>query len=118
LLKEKLPETPYLCHNRPYIKIFTLEGALLFMKNRILSLLCLFTVCTSSQVRAEEDINILAQETDELYRPGTGSQDGAYTALSLSMLGWGLGIAAGVGILASLLHQSTSSSGHDSCSHN
>ena len=51
-----------------------------------------------------------AQITDSLYRAGAGATDGAWTATSVSMLGWGLGLAAGIGILAAVLHQSTSHS--------
>ena len=39
------------------------------------------------------------------------------SGIGLSMLGWGVGLAAGIGVLASVLHQSTSSSSHDTCSH-
>ena len=88
------------------------------MKKPITSLLCLAMLYTSAPMFSEEDINILAQDTDDIWRTGSGAQDGAYTSLGLSMLGWGLGLAAGIGILASLLHQSTSSSDHDSCNTN
>ena len=70
-------------------------------------------VCTS-QAYCDEDINIYSEETDELYRLGPGEQDGGYTSLGLSMIGWGLGIAAGIGILAALLPQSTSKSSSSS----
>jgi len=97
------------------IKKFTLKRTQVSMKKPITSLLCLAMLYTSAPMFAEEDINIIAQETDDLWRAGAGAQDGAYTSLSLSMLGWGLGLAAGIGILASVLHQSTSSSSHDTC---
>ncbi len=54
-----------------------------------------------------DDINQYRRDTDSLWRRGVGAEDGAYTAISLSMLGWGVGLAAGIGILASVLHQST-----------
>ncbi len=68
----------------------------------------------SSQSYCDEDINIYAEQTDELYRLGPGEQDGGYTSLGLSMIGWGIGLAAGIGILAALLPQSTSKSSSSS----
>jgi hypothetical protein len=64
-----------------------------------------------------DDINQFRRDTDALWRRGVGAEDGAYTALSLSMLGWGVGLAAGIGILASVLHQSTASSHTESTAH-
>ena len=55
----------------------------------ILSVLITF----SSPVFAREEITQLQEETDALYRPSPGANDGAFTALSSSMLGWGVGIA-------------------------
>ena len=60
----------------------------------------------------EDDVNQYKKESDALWRRGAGAEDGAYTATSLAMLGWGLGLAAGIGILASVLHQSTASHTH------
>ena len=65
----------------------------------------------------EDDINQYRKETDALWRRGAGAEDGAFTATSLSMLGWGLGLAAGIGILASVLHQSTAASHNHSTGH-
>ncbi len=56
---------------------------------------------------ANDDINQTKRDTESIWQRGAGSEDGAYTASSLSMLGWGVGLAAGIGILASVLHQST-----------
>jgi hypothetical protein len=66
---------------------------------------------------AGEDINEYKTETDALWRRGIGAEDGAFSAISLSMLGWGVGLAAGIGILASVLHQSSSSSHSGSTGH-
>ncbi len=46
------------------------------------------------------------QNTDALYRQGAGAQDGGYSAIALSMIGWGVGLVAGIAILAGVLHQS------------
>ena len=88
------------------------------MKKHLLAFILLTQTLHPIQSYCEEDINILAEETDEIYRPGTGAHDGAYTSLGLSMLGWGLGLAAGIGILASVLHQSTSANSHEACNAN
>lgn len=64
-----------------------------------------------------DDINQYRIDTDSLWRSGVGAEDGAFQAISLSMLGWGVGLAAGIGILASVLHQSTSSSHAHSSGH-
>lgn len=58
----------------------------------------------------ENDITEFPEDTDALYRVGDGAYDGSYSALSKSLLGWGVGLALGIGILCALLHQSTSSS--------
>ncbi len=49
---------------------------------------------------------------NNLYSAGCGAEDGATTAMATSMLGWGLGLSAGIAILAASLHQSTGSNGH------
>lgn len=86
------------------------------MKKLISAVLAILMVCSSLPVFAEEDIQDLATNTDKLYREGAGAQDGAYTALSLSMIGWGIGLAAGIAILCAALHQSKSSSQHSNSS--
>ncbi|NDD57872.1 MAG: hypothetical protein EBZ47_01280 [Chlamydiae bacterium] len=80
------------------------------MKKIITCLLCLRLVLSTDYVSAEDELNMICEEYDQIYRPGNSNNDGGYTSLGLSMLGWGLGIAAGIGLLASLLHQSTGSS--------
>jgi hypothetical protein len=64
-----------------------------------------------------DDINQYRRDTDEIWRRGAGAEDGAFTATSLSMLGWGVGLAGGIAILASVLHQSTASSHTESTGH-
>ncbi len=49
------------------------------------------------------------KDTEAIWRTGTGAEDGTFTAISTSMLGWGVGLSAGIAILASVLHQSTAS---------
>ncbi len=77
------------------------------MKRLIAGILCLFLIGGSTPLRGEQDIQILATQTDALYRTGCGAKDGAYTSLSASMLGWGIGLGIGIGILVAVLHSST-----------
>jgi hypothetical protein len=84
------------------------------MKKFVIStLVVILTVSSgfSGSLEARENISQIAEETDEMYRPGAGAQDGAFTALSLSILGWGLGLAAAIAILTAVLHQSTGGGG-------
>ena len=48
---------------------------------------------------------------------GTGATDATFSAVSLSMVGWGVGLAGGIAILASAIHQSSSSHDSSSSSH-
>ena len=74
----------------------------------ITCLVCLPAYC-------DESIDQISKNTDELCH-GTGGEDGAYTSLAVSMLGWGLGLAAGIGVLAAVLHQSKAETVHaDAC---
>ena len=73
---------------------------------------CLMT-SLFAQGFAGEDINEYKTETYALWRRGVGAEDEAFICNGLSMLGWGVGLAAGIGILASVLHQSSSSSFQD-----
>ena len=85
------------------------------MKKQIVAILCLCTILASSSLYPREDIQQLGDQTDALYRVGAGAQDGAYTSLSTSMIGWGLGLAAGIAVLAAVLHQSKASHAHSHC---
>lgn len=69
---------------------------------------------TTSLVADSMDDELLSYKTntEDLYRTGAGSEDGAFAASSTSMLGWGVGLAVGIGLLASVLHQSNASHAH------
>ena len=82
------------------------------MRKIITAALVCSIVCSSSQLLADNDLNQYKEETEDLWRNGTGSQDGAYSAIVVSMLGWGLGLGAAIAIVASVLHQSTASTAH------
>ena len=69
---------------------------------------------TSSLIAEDtsNDLSAYLTNNEELYRTGAGSEDGIFAASATSMLGWGVGLALGIGILASVLHQSDASHAH------
>ncbi len=56
------------------------------------------------------------KDTESIWRTGSGAEDGTYTAIASSMLGWGVGLSVGIAILASVLHQSAASHATTHCS--
>ncbi len=85
-----------------------------FMK-KILFSVFFFLAFLPSGVKAD-GIDSVSQDDQALWA-GTGAQDATYSAVSISMLGWGLGLAGGIALLASAIHQSSSSHDSSSCSH-
>jgi hypothetical protein len=71
-------------------------------------------MCLTTTVQAADDLQDYAENTDKLWRTGSGAHDGSYTAISTSMIGWGIGLAIGIGILCAVLRPSTNSSGSSS----
>lgn len=67
----------------------------------------------STALRADngEDLDYAVQEMNALYHtgPGGGCEDGIFNAVSSSMLGWGIGLAAGIALLTGLMYNSHSS---------
>jgi hypothetical protein len=78
------------------------------MKKLIAGMLCLALLCTQIPLNSvcNEDIQILAKETDTLYRTGCGARDGAYTSLSTSMIAWGICLGIGIAVLCAVVHSS------------
>jgi len=77
----------------------------------LLSASLIFLSCSLSA----NDLETYQKDTDAVWRAGSGAQDGAFTSIATSMMGWGIGLAVGIGILASVLHQSTASTAHSTC---
>lgn len=69
-------------------------------------LLIVFTLLSLSSFSFSDDLDEYKKNTEAIWRTGAGAEDGTYTAISTSMLGWGVGLSAGIAILASVLHQS------------
>ena len=79
-------------------------------------LILLLTLFSLTAPLLSDGLDDFEEETDSIYRTGAGSEDSTFSAISTSMLGWGIGLAIGIGILASVLHQSTASTSHTTTS--
>lgn len=87
------------------------------MKRFIRSTLIIALLAFSSSAHGADEIDQYAEDTENVWRTGAGAHDGAFTAISSSMIGWGIGLALGIAILAAVLHQSTASSGGGGSGH-
>jgi len=67
----------------------------------------LFFVHSTSALHAHEKLDSYAENTENLWG-GRAAADGGSTAISASMLGWGVGLGVSIAVLAAVLHQSTS----------
>lgn len=87
------------------------------MKKLIKAVLIVSLLSFSSSVHGGDDLQDTAKNTDKLWRSGAGAHDGSYTAISASMIGWGVGLAVGIAVLAAVLHQSKKGGGghHNHC---
>ncbi len=89
------------------------------MKKFITLLLMVAFLSTSSTLISNDTIEEgWKEDTENLWKTGAGAHDGASTAISATIIGWGVGLALGIAILAAVLHQSKSDSGHSHCSGN
>jgi hypothetical protein len=84
------------------------------MKKKMISFLLIALLSFSSTVQGRDDLQDVAINTDKLWRTGSGAHDGSYTAISTSMIAWGIGLAIGIGVLCAVLRPSTNSSGSSS----
>lgn len=75
-------------------------------------LLTVFALLSLPSLSFSDDIDQYKTNTEALWRTGSGAEDGTFTAISTSMLGWGIGLSAGIAVLASVLHQSTAAHAH------
>ncbi len=72
-------------------------------------MVCIFLISSPPPLLGDQ-LDKLNRETDKLWRPGAGAEDGAFTASTMSMLGWGLGLAVAIALLAILVNSSSSTS--------
>ena len=83
---------------------------------KILFIYLLIAFFSPITAKANTGLDGVKKDNENLWA-GTGAQDATATAVSMSMVGWGLGLAGGIAILASAIHQSSSSHDTSSCSH-
>lgn len=79
------------------------------------TLLIALTLLTMTSPVLSDQLENYRKDTESIWRTGAGAEDGTFTAISTSMLGWGVGLSAGIAILASVLHQSTAGHSHTHC---
>lgn len=77
-------------------------------------LLIAFALLALPALSFADDLDQYKRNTEAIWRTGTGAEDGTFTAIASSMFGWGVGLSAGIAILASVLHQSTAGHAHTS----
>lgn len=82
-----------------------------------ITILALAVSSFSSSALLADDLQNVKTDQENLWA-GTGAQDATFSAVTLSMLGWGVGLAGGIALLASAIHQSSSSHESSSTSHN
>lgn len=75
------------------------------MKKAICALLSVTTLI-SSPLYADKCLDVYQQEINEVWETGAAVEDSNFTAISTSMIGWGIGLAIGIVVLACVIHQS------------
>jgi hypothetical protein len=78
-------------------------------------ILIAFALLAVPTLSFSDDLGDYKKNTEAIWRTGAGAEDGTFTAIASSMFGWGIGLSAGIAILASVLHQSTAGHAHTSC---
>lgn len=88
------------------------------MKESIRVAAIVILLAFSVPLRGEDGLQAYAKNTENLWR-GSGVRDGVFTAISASMIGWGVaGLCLGFAVLAAVLHQDTAGgSGNGHCGH-
>ena len=77
---------------------------------------CLMMTIIGTPIAYSDDLQNVKTDQDALWA-GSGAQDATFNAVTLSMLGWGVGLAGGIALIASAIHQSSSSHDSSSSSH-
>lgn len=72
---------------------------------RILLATLLLSTATMRVVADSSSIQQTAIDSEAVWGPGTGAQEGSFTAVSLSMLGWGIGLAIVIAVLSAVLSE-------------
>ena len=74
------------------------------MNNILKILLPAILFSSSLQAQNGDCLEEALEEMNDYYRTGTGCDDGIFNAMSSSMLGWGVGLFAGIALLTGLVH--------------
>jgi hypothetical protein len=70
-------------------------------------MIILFLLMTTSPLLiADECLELAIYEMNDAHSTGCGCQDGVFNAISASMIGWGVGLFAGIALLTGLVHNS------------
>lgn len=75
------------------------------MKKAICALLSVTLI--SSPLYADKCLDVYQQQINETWETGAAVEDSNFTAISTSMIGWGICLAIGIVVLACVIHQST-----------
>ncbi|MBS0604434.1 MAG: hypothetical protein JSS60_05270 [Verrucomicrobia bacterium] len=79
------------------------------------TLLTALTLLSLTSTAFSDELENYRKNSESIWRTGAGAEDGTFTAISTSMFGWGIGLASGIAILASVLHQSAAGHSHTHC---
>lgn len=74
------------------------------MKKAICILLSITTL--TSPLCANKCLDVYQEQINEVWETGAAVEDSNFTAISTSMIGWGIGLAVGIVVLACVIHQS------------
>jgi hypothetical protein len=85
------------------------------MRRLITSLLIIASLLSSSGAIAADTLEDWKEDTENIWRTGSGAHDGSTTAIATSIIGWGIGLGLAIAILAAVLHQSKAGTGHSHC---
>jgi hypothetical protein len=64
------------------------------------------TTLISSPLHANKCLDVYQEQINETWETGAAVEDSNFTAISTSMIGWGIGLAIGIVVLACVIHQS------------
>jgi hypothetical protein len=74
------------------------------MKKAICVLLSITTLI--SPLSANKCLDVYQEQINETWETGSAVEDSNFTSISTSMIGWGIGLAVGIVVLACVIHQS------------
>ena len=76
------------------------------MKEKILKILALVFLIKPLTADNHQNLEAAINEMNELHRTRDGGDDMIFNAISSSMVGWGIGLAAGIAVLTGFIYNS------------